>query len=387
MDNHKLISCVYSLRRELATRQRPIVKGNTAEKPVLTPSGLRRTRSSIATKNELVEDFDLSSDHEDNCLSSGGGVHLQSGTKSLRGIVIPASQSTATAGRERLSSAKSHSSSSSLLSSRHDQSSEYDTPGTSAVATPAESAIKVETSSRLTMRGSAVTQTRHQRTLPQSGANGKRKRGEVDGYVEVTMDADALLAHALQEEEYREPAPSRGRLAKARRLIEYSEEVDHASGSSSEFSALEASIDVGRPKAMKNKIGGGIALPSRAARDNARKSIADKATIGILDTEDTELSDVSEFDSEDLESEASVGEEDEDLGQQPDIIAAPATAPSTRRPHRLRRARTIPGSTAARSGPDSWMSSRVSSILSWYALLLNCLLGRKRAQKTRACPP
>lgn len=366
MNKNKLISCVHSLRRELATRQRPIEKGNTGEEPVLTPSGLRRARRSIVTKNELVEDIDLSSDHEDNCLSSGPGVLLQSAPKSLRGVVIPASQSRATAGRERLSSAKSHSSISSLSSSRHDQSSEYDTPGTSAVATPAESAIKVETSSRLTMRGKAVTQTRHQRTLPPSGANGKRKRGEVDGFVEVTMEADALLAHALQEEEYQELA-SRGSPAKARRLIEYSEEGDHVSGSSSEFSALEAPIDVGRPKAIKKQIGGGIALPSRAARENARKSIADKASIGILDTEDTELSDVSEFDDEDLGSEDSVGEEDEDLGQQPDIIAAPATAPSTRRPHRFRRARTIPGSTAARSGPDSWMSSRVSSILSWYA--------------------
>lgn len=367
MNNHQLISCVHSLRRELATRQRPIEKGNTGEEPVLTPSGLRRARSSIVTKNELVEDSDLSSEHEENCLSSGRGVLLQSAPKSLRGVVIPASQSRATAGRERLSSAKSHSSISSLLSSRHDQSSEYDTPGTSAVATPAESAIKVATSSRLTMRGKAVTQTRHQRTLLQSGANGKRKRGEADGFVEVTMEADALLAHALQEEEYQELAPSRGRPAKARRLIEYSEEGDHVSGSSSEFSALEAPIDVGRSKAIKNKIGGGIALPSRAARENARKSIADKASIGILDTEDTELSDISEFDSEDLGSEDSVGEEDEDLGQRPDIIAAPATAPSTRRPHRFRRARTIPGSTAARSGPDSWMSSRVNSILSWYA--------------------
>lgn len=356
--------------------------------PVPTPSSLRRTRSSIVTNDELVEDFDLLSDYEDKGLSSGPGVRLQSATKSLRGVVIPASQFRAPAGRERPSSAKSPSSISSLFSSRRDQSSEYDTPGTSAVATPAESAIKVETLSRLTMGGNAVTQIRQRRTLPLSGANAKRKREEVDEFAEVTMEADALLAQALQEEEYQELAPNRGRSAKSRRLTKDSEEGDHVSGSSSEFSAWEAPIDVGRPTAAKTKISGGISLPSRAARDSARKSIADKASIGILDTENSELSDyISEFDSEDSESEDSVGEEDEDLLQHPNITAAPATAPSTRRRHRVRRARTIPSSTAVRSGPATWMSSRVSSILSWYVILLNYLQGRERAQKARACPP
>lgn len=349
--------------------------------PVLTPSSLRRTRSSIVTKDDLVEDC------EDKHLSPGPDVHLQSVTKSLRGVVIPASQFRAPAGRERSGSANSPSISS-LLSSRHDQSSEYDTPGTSAVATPAEYAIKGEILSRLTMGGNAVTRTRPRRTLPLSGANGKRKREEVDSFAEDTMEADALLAQALQEEEYQELAPSRGRPVKARRLIKGSEEGDHVSSSSSESSAWEAPIDIGSPNAGKTKISGGIALPSRAARDSARKSIADKASIGILDTEDSELSDyISEFDSEDLESEDSVGEEDEDLLQQPDIIAAPARAPSTRRPHRVRRARTILSSTTVRSGPATWMSSRVSSILSWYVILLNYLQGRKRAQKARACPP
>lgn len=387
MNINNPIHRVRLLRREPATRQRPVQQGNTAEELVLIPSGPRRTRNFNVIKWELDRDFGVSSDRNDDALSSGRGASSKTASKPLKGVVIPASQFKAPAGSGRPSSAKSPSSVSSLLSSRRDQSSEYDTPGTSAVGTPAESAIKVETSSRLTLGGNALAQIKHRPKLPLSGANGKRKREEVDELAEVSTGADALLAQTLQEEEYQDFAPNRGKPAKARKLIEDSEEGDSVSDLSSEFSASEMLADVGRPKSKKTKTGGRIALPSRAARDSARRSIADKSSLGIVDTEDSELSDyMSEFDSEDSDSEDSVGEEDEDQLQQPEITAAAATAPSARRPHRIRRARTMPNSTAARTGPASWMSSRVRALSSWLVVLLKYPIGRERAQEARTRP-
>ena len=374
MSIHKTISRVHSLKREPVARHRPNQQGNAAEELISTPSSIRRTRRSIVIEDELDGDFDILSGHDDESHFSGRGANSKSATKSLKGVVIPASHFKAPAGRGRPIPTKSASSVSSVLSSRRDQSSEYDTPGTSTVATPAESTIKVETSSRLTMRGNAAAQMQHRRTLPLSGAGGKRKREEADDLAEATMEADALLAQALQEEEYQEVAPNRGNPAKARRLVEDSE-GDSISDLSSDFSASETPIDVDRSNAKRIKTGGRMALPSRAARDSARKSIADKASIGIMDTEDSELSDyISEFDSEDLDSEGSGGEE-EDLLQQPEVTATSAPTPSARRPHRIRRARTMPSSTATRTGPASWMSSRVRSIISWLVILLKYLIG------------
>lgn len=331
-------------------RQRPSQNGNAAEELISTPTSFRRTGSSVVIKDELEGVFDMSSNPGGESLISVG---VASSTKLLRGVVIPASPSKALARRGKPISAKS-SSVSSILSSRRDQSSEYDTPGTSAVATPAESTMKIEKS------GKAAAQIQHRRTLPLSGANGKRKREEVDELADATMDADVLLARALQEEEYQEVAPSLGRTTKARRVVLDSEERHSTSDLSSDFSASEASIEVNRPRVKRIKSGGRKALPSRAARDSARKSIADRASTGIVDTEDSSLSDfISEFDFEDLDSEDFAGEEDDDLLQQPDTTAAPASAPIARRQHRIRRARTMPNSTAARRDPASWMTSRV----------------------------
>ena len=343
-------------KREPAVRQRPSQHGNTTEELISAPSNFRRTGSSAVIKDKLEGIFDMSENPGDESLISGG---VASSTKLLQGVVIPASPSKAPARRGRPISAKS-SSVSSILSSRRDQSSEYDTPGTSTVATPAESTMKIEKSFGLIMRSKAAAQIQHRRTLPVSGANGKRKREEVDELADATMDADALFARALQEEEYQEVAPSLSRTTKARRVVLDSEEGHSSSDLSSDFSASEASIEVNRQRVKRIKSGGRKALPSRAARDSARKSIADKASTGIVDTEDSSLSDfISEFDSEDLDFEDFAGEEDDDLLQLPDNTAAPASAPNAFRQHRIRRPRTMPNSTAVRRGPASWMTSRV----------------------------
>ena len=361
-----------------AARQRPIQQSNAAEELISTPSNLLRKRSSIAVKDELDEDFEKFTDRVDETFPSRRGGGLKSATKVLKEVVIPVPPYKAPNHRGRPISAKSPSSASSVLSSRHDQSSEYDTPGTSAVATPAESIIKAETSSRLSMKGNTTARMQQQRSskLSFGGAKGKRKREEVDDFAEDTMETDALLAQALQEEEYQEVGPNRSASAKARKLVEESEDGGDYLSDLSDESAFGPFTEVGRQKAKRMKTAGRISLPSRAARENARKSIADKASLGIMDTEDSDLSDyISEFDSEDFESEDSVGDgdEDEDLFQQPDIAAAgvitaaPATAASARRRNRIRRARTTPNSTAVRS----WMASRVRLLLSWLVVPLN----------------
>ena len=72
----------------------------------------------------------------------------------------------------------------SSLSSIHDHSSEYNTPGTSAVVTPAESLVREERSLK-----------RLSSSHPKRPFMGKRKRLEVD----ELMEADARLAQELQE--------------------------------------------------------------------------------------------------------------------------------------------------------------------------------------------
>ena len=364
------------LKRVPAARQRPVQQNNAAEELISTPSNLLRTRRSIAVKDELDEDFDMFTDYVDETFPSRRGGGFKFAAKVLKEVVIPVPQYKAPNHRGRPISTESPSSASSVLSSCHDQSSEYDTPGTSAVATPAESIIKAETSSRLSVKGNTTALMQQQRTskLSFGGANGKRKREEVDEFAEDTIEADALLAQALQEEEYQEAGPNRSKSAKSRKFVEDPEDEGDYLSDLSDEPAFDPFTEVGRQKAMSMKTAGRISLPNRAARESARKSIADKASLGIMDTDDSDLSDyISEFDSEDFESEDSVGDGDEDLFQQSDIAAAgvitvaPGTAASARRRNRIRRPRTTPNSTAVRS----WMASRVRLLLSWLVIPLN----------------
>lgn len=175
----------------------------------------------------------------------------------------------------------SRSSVGSSLSSARGQSSEYDTPATSAAATPAESLVKGS------MSGFASR-------IPATVANGKRKRSQVD----ELLEADALLARSMQEQEYDEQPV--GIMRKRARAASFEDSDD---GSSLLFDALkENSVDVDdsemdAPQLRRHLTAPRTALPARAARNTAKNSIRDKLTHEVIDSESSGLSDHPSDDS------------------------------------------------------------------------------------------
>lgn len=244
----------------------------------------------------------------------------------LKGVVIPTSNRTSIG---------------SSLSSVRGQSSGYDTPATSAVATPAESLVKERTLGV---------------PLKVSGRSdrGKRKRSEADDQLE----ADAALARSLQEREYDEE-PRFGRRSKGARQVlinDSDEEVDDLFATPDLFTANtsdadvplskrngsdrlapfppprtphgdslddDEDVDVDDPIPRRKRVRPTLraSLPSRAARASATKSLKDSSSRRILDSDDSELSELSdvssdasvfasEVDSDDMEDSDGVGEDD-----------------------------------------------------------------------------
>lgn len=217
----------------------------------------------------------------------------------------------------------------SSLSSVRDHSSEYDTPGTSVVVTPAESLMKGERSSKRPSRLSSNTFYQ-----PEEPFKGKRKRLEVD----ELMEADALLARRLQEQEYGEdrdvaPRPTRIRNGqiedpedsllsdlsrdqspdpedfpqldlststrpnrrRRKAFLLQSAPADIKGDPSQEESLEEDEFsETPMPRNKRAKTDHRTSLPSRAARDSANKSITDEISRQILDSEGSDLSDQSE---------------------------------------------------------------------------------------------
>ena len=215
-------------------------------------------------------------------------------------------------------------------SSSHDPSSEYDTPGTSAVVTPAESLVKMKRSINQSSRLSSSTSSYQ----PKEPLIGKRKRLEVD----ELLEADALLAQDLQIQAYGGGQETASGPNRARDGPVGDSEETSFSGSSREHSLdpddfLKVGMptlgrsDRGRSKALLSQmtskdVDGGwsrnepldedespgirvprnkrmktnprTSLPSRAARDSANKSIRDRISRENLDSEDSDLSDHSD---------------------------------------------------------------------------------------------
>lgn len=252
----------------------------------------------------------------------------------------------------------------SSLSSVRDQSSEYETPGTSVAVTPAESLVKGGRSHLRSGKGSSAVISKE---ATQSVSKGKRKRTESDD----VMDVDELLAQALQEEEYEEmPKNSKsmrvpigktvdsdsdkelhfksGRPPKSQ--MKNSDDDDMALFDDSEAAADDLNSDQGpsatrqqmsRNKRKKTRNG----LPCRAASDKAKESTRIKLD-QVMDSEDDEnsaLSDVSVFTVDAAESDfledSEYDEEDQDTAVGSNAIATignvgEAIAPVGRRRNR-----------------------------------------------------
>ena len=331
----------------------------------------------------------------------------------------------------------------SSLSSVLDQSSEYDTPDTSMIVTPAESIAREERSLICPKRMSSNISS----CQPKEPFMGKRKRLEVDKLVET----DALLAQKLQEQEYGKAQEMASRSGQARNaLIDDSEESllsdlsrEHsphpdnspkletsAPGRSyrrrskallSQTAPADVEVDWSRsrdefldgdeapkfpvPGKKRIKINDGTSLPARAARVSVNECITDSTSRGILDYEDSDLSnhsdDVSFFDS-DLVSDASEDSEDAD-GEAGNIVGAANSLTTAVAARNLSSAANAPPATSRRGtgrrgasptqaanptrGRRSWqrrVEDRVSSellLIPHRGLRHNS--GCKRATKTR----
>ncbi|KAL8908758.1 MAG: hypothetical protein Q9207_000615 [Kuettlingeria erythrocarpa] len=203
----------------------------------------------------------------------------------------------------------------SALSSIIDLSSECGTPGTSVAVTPAESIVKAP--SRISWQKSKPKKT-DLLTKEESNPTGKRKR--ISSGADALLDEDALLAKALQEEEYAkdEVQPIKGR-RRRQALIDDSDEdmentyetpislVDVSDNESGNLSDLnDRSSTKARPSPRKRrKLAGRLSLPSRPARDEARRSIKEKADAAIQDSDDSATSELTYTISDRSDSEAS----------------------------------------------------------------------------------
>ena len=256
-------------------------------------------------------------------------------------------------------SVQGRSSFASSLSSVLDQSSEYDTPGTSMVVTPADSAVK-ERSLQRSSRTSRNTNSYQ----PKEPFKGKRKRPTVD----ELMESDALLAEELQKQEYSEDQDVASKSRRARdaliddseeallpdlsqehspdsddfpKLIIYSPERSNrrrskALPSQTTLAALEGEwsqdeslneddfSETLKARNKRIKTGNRTTLPSRAARASANKNITDRTFRGMLTSEDSDLSDHSDDGSlfgSDVVSYASEDSEAAD-GEVGDVVGA-----------------------------------------------------------------
>lgn len=240
----------------------------------------------------------------------------------LKEVVIPpASFKISPRRNSRLHPSKSPNSSCSDLSSLENQSSDYETPGTSAMMTPAESLTNRKPLPRLSRRALGAIGNVDDTQKTATDVPGKRKRPDVD--------EDALLAQILQDKEYQKDISEQGFVKRRRRLaIEDSEDEltlsDNIEDPPSETDHLPAKGTRTRKK---------LTLPSRAARESAKKSIKAEGSRKVLDTDsdDSELSEyISDEDSDEL-AESEVAENDSSASEPTATIDVPSTtdAPST----------------------------------------------------------
>ena len=333
----------------------------------------------------------------------------------------------------------------SSLSSNLDQLSEYDTPDTSMIVTPAESVVKGERS----VKPQSTKSSNRSCYQSNESVKGKRKRLEVD----ELMAADAILAKELQEQEYGEDqeAASTSRLtgnvliddSEMSLLSELSEErspepenppkldtstprrfsrrrpkafpsqtapTDVGGGWSQNESHGEDEISkVPMPKNKRMKKDNSTALPSRAARAFANKIITNSSFSRTLDSEDSDLSelsdDVSLFGSDvsdvSVDSEDTDGEAGDVIGPANSLTTAVAAAsnvssgssaiPATGRRGTGRRGASSTQATNAPRGRRSWqrrVEDRVSSKTCFnQSPCLKHTLGCKRTAEARENAP
>lgn len=348
-----------------------------------SPSKPRRCRARHSSTIECSTDTDTSSDMNDSSttdytVNTQGRELLDSRARVLKEIAVPMVKPK---DRQRYRrSSPSTSPGSSALSDLATMS-DYDTPGTSAAVTPAESIavsrkIRQPTINAVKTSGHGLVSVSANTNLQDS--KGKRKRNADDDMKDQMID-DELLAEALQEQEYDALKTPHKRPLKSRvsKVLDSEDDFDESEEMSSQLKPEPASrpntTELHHEKVKRVKRDGGMSLPKRAARESARKSITEKMSLGDTDDDEDEDSQLSAF-SSGLGSEIDDSDLDteDDLTQSNDVIAEASAAaaqvihPTTRRRNRVRGNLSRSEATrqsmlrrgASRNTP--WLNSRVS---------------------------
>ncbi|MCJ1286918.1 DNA repair protein rad16 [Xylographa opegraphella] len=342
--------------------------------------GVRRSRGrpSLARKKQVPPDAEImDSDNTslDNDISSAvSNVAYPAGSKVFKAVAIPITDSRDASHHSRQAPPHSPSVASSALSSYRENSNEYDTPFTSAAVTPAEFRVDSRKSRLPThcMTNSLSNNSESRGISTTSSLEGMRKRKRIikNEMAEQIMD-DALLAQSLQEQEYVESSFQPIMLKKRGRkslIMDSEDEVGDGMEISSQvndnLSSRGSSIQHDREKVKRVKNIGRTLLPSRAARDTARQSIAEKASMIVVDSDEEELSEMSVYDS-DLDSELEYSDLDDDdmvdpsdLATAANITAAPQSLTNATRHRRLQLARSNSPGLSRRSRRFPWLTSR-----------------------------
>ena len=275
--------------------------------------------------------------HESPSLNSRKNLRSNSHVKILKAVEVPqkpSMKSMAAVSKAFMQSPETVSLSSS--SSHREMSNDYETPATSVAVTPAEFAI--DASGKLSsIRCLPLTEAAKRNTVesPVNMLKGKRKRIAVDD----DLEADRRMAQALQAEEYGETLLMNATTSRKKTRVADSDEdemslTDPPSDIDMDPPSEEESVVIDRRALKKIKTKATSSLPTRKARDNARTSIAQKASLGIMDSDDDDDEEseyLSEADSDILSDAETLDSimNSNDIGNAAAITAAPDTLPAT----------------------------------------------------------
>ncbi|KAI4217738.1 MAG: hypothetical protein LQ351_000334 [Letrouitia transgressa] len=270
-----------------------------------------------------------------------------SGKDVFQAVAIPSQTHNNLARRQNMSRVPSQTpmSDSSALSSVRDSSNEYETPGTSTAVTPAESLAKGTRPLR-TLRSKANNTS----LLSQASTSVKRKRTDKD----ELLEADALLAQALQDEEYAEQgtSPQLSRRDRRNLIVDSEDEADLSTFPKEEASSEDESL---APKRVRRS--NRTSLPTRSARRNTKASIKHKGNNQMPDSDESEVSEFSEFRSDsDSEDESADGDVTASNSSSRAASVAATAANSAQRPHRPRRRPAPTG-----NGAGGWRARRTAA--------------------------
>lgn len=293
-------------------------------------------------------------EYKEGSVSSSLIMQARSTKNTLKEVNIPPTRTKSLMEPKKRSSALRSPSSSPSLSDLELSNSEYETPNTSTAVTPAVS---------LSAASKSANTSSH---LDKPGLNSKESKAK-----SAKLDGDALLARTLQEEEYQDVQPIRRNLKRPQKVLMEDTEDEELRFSDS---ISRESTKNDHQSTKRTKTNGGLSLPTRVARNSAQRSITEKISREIMDTDSNEF-ELSEFTSDEDTEDSEEFEASEDEASDHGVTAtstaaatppAHSTATSARRQNlsaARQRRRSAPAAAAGRSRHrNDWRSRMISRV-------------------------